>query len=26
VGGADFTVVQADSAHKVVKRSMRREA
>ena len=25
-GGADFTVVQADSAHKVVKRSMRREA
>ena len=26
VGGADFTVVQADSSHKVVKRSMRREA
>lgn len=26
VGGADFTAVQADSAHKVVKRSMRREA
>ena len=26
VGVADFTVVQADSAHKVVKRSMRREA
>ena len=26
VGGADFTVVQADSAHKVGKRSMRREA
>lgn len=26
VGGADFTAVQADSAHEVVKRSMRREA
>lgn len=25
-GGADFTAVQADSAHKAVKRSMRREA